>query len=164
MASMRFTLLAIVLLLPVLGSAQDVDILDIIAKHPRSIQIYEEDGTIRVPKYFDRHIEKAMVSLPTYFKRPFTVPRVIRWYRESQNETQRSNLLRLLAASRDPRAAIVMGALLDDASFIVRWAAIDGLADYFLESISWINSESKYDAVKKWWENNQERLRRGVVR
>ncbi len=139
--------------------AQERDILDFAAKNPRGSQVQNPDGTWRTPKYGDYDLEQAVQKLKGY-SQPFTVPKVISWYSKTKNAKIRASLLRVLAVSRDPRAALVLGNSLKDDSFDVRIAVIHGLTDYFLPSVVCCGSEQDAFAAQEWWEKNRERLER----
>ena len=137
--------------------AQERDILDFAAKNPRASQVQKTDGTWRTPKYGDYDLEQAVEKLKNY-SQPFTVPKVISWYSEAKDGKIRAALLRVLAVSRDPRAALVLGSSLKDDSLDVRVAATYGLMDYFLPSLVGGGTEQHMFAVQEWWEKNRERL------
>jgi hypothetical protein len=137
--------------------AQERDILDFAAKNPRISQVQNPDGTWRTPKYGDYELEQAVERLKNY-SRPFTVSKVISWYSRAEDEKIRAALLRVLAVSRDPRAALILGNSLKDDALAVRIAATYGLMDYFLPSVAGGGSEQHMLAVQEWWEKNRERL------
>src|SRR5262245_22902007 len=87
---------------------QERDILDFATKNPRGQQVQKPDGTWRTPKYGDYELEQAVELLKNY-SQPFTVRKVISWYSEAEDAKIRAALLRVLAVSRDPRAALVLG-------------------------------------------------------
>jgi hypothetical protein len=139
--------------------AQESNILSNAEKNPRSSQVQDPDGTWRTPKYGDHHLEQAANRLKN-FPQPFTVSRVVSWYSQSKDPKIRASFLRVLAVSRDPRAAVVLGASLNDNSLDVRIAATYGLMDYFLPSVVDGGTEQHMAAVHKWWTANRERLER----
>jgi HEAT repeat protein len=137
--------------------AQERDILDYAAKNPNPWQVQNPDGTWRTPKYGDYQLEQAVERLKNY-SQPFTVPKVISWYLEAKDEKIRAAFLRVLAVSRDPRAALILGNARKDDSLDVAFAAMYGLRDYFLPSIGTGGTEQQIIAVQQWWEKNRERL------
>ncbi len=143
--------------------AQERDIIDFAAKNPRALKVQNPDGTYRTPKYGDQYLEQAVERLKNY-SQPFTVSKVISWFSKAKDEKIRVALLRVLAVSRDPRGAIVLGNSLKDDSVDVRIAAAYGLMDYFLPSITDGGSEQQMIAVEEWWEGNRERLEREAKR
>lgn len=143
--------------------AQEQDILDSATRHSLMQQVENPDGSWRSPKYGDYNLEQAVERLKDY-PQPFTVPKVISWYGEAKDKKIRASLLRVLAASRDPRAALVLGNSLKDDSLDVRVAATYGLMDYFLPSIINGGTEQHMLAVQEWWENNRERLEKEAKR
>lgn len=137
--------------------AQERDILDFAAKNPRTSQVQNPDGTWRTPKYGDYDLEQAVEKLKNY-SQPFTVPSVISWYSETKDGKIRAALLRVLAVSRDPRAALILGNSLKDDSLDVRIAATYSLMDYFLPSVIGGGTEQHMFAVQRWWEENRKKL------
>ncbi len=137
--------------------AQERDILDFASKHSLMQQVKSPDGIYRTPKYGDYELEQAVEQLKDY-SQPLTVPKVISWYSEAKDEKIRVSLLRVLAASRDARAALVLGNLLKDDWLSIRVAATYGLKDYFIQSYLGRSTEDHMLAVQAWWEKNQERL------
>jgi hypothetical protein len=140
-------------------NSQERDILDFADKNPRKSQVQNPDGSWRIPKYGDYKLEQAVKELKNYAQ-PFTVPKLIVWYTEAKDEKTRANLLRVLAASRDARAALVIGNSLKDESLDVRIAATDGLLDYFILYSIAGGSEQQMMFVQDWWEKNREKLER----
>jgi hypothetical protein len=160
MKPILLTLIFTLFLLPCV--AQERDILGNAAKNPRDSQVQNPNGTYRVPKYGDYQLEKAVEKLKNY-SQPFTVPKVISWYRKAKDGKTRASLLRVLAASRDPRAALILGnSLEDNDSLDVRVAATDGLTDYFINYIVCCGTEQQMIYVHSWWEKNQARLEKEV--
>jgi hypothetical protein len=143
--------------------AQERDILDFAAKNPRASQVQNPDGTYRTPKYGDYELERAVEQLKNY-SQPFTVPKVIRWYRQAKDEKIRASLLRVLAASRDPRAALMLRKSMNEGSLDLRWAATYGLMDYFILFIVDGGTEQQIILVQEWWEKNRERLEKEAKR
>jgi hypothetical protein len=138
---------------------QERDILDFAAANPRASQVRNPDGTWRTPKYGDYELERAAERLKDY-PPPFTVPRVISWFREAKDEKIRAALLRMLAASRDARAALVLGDNLKAESLDARVAATYGLLDYFIDYTIAGGTEQHMIQAQEWWEKNRERLQR----
>jgi len=137
--------------------AQERDILDFAAKNPRASQFQNPDKTWRTPKYGDYELEQAAEQLKSY-PQPFTVPKVISWYSKAKDAKIRASLLRVLAVSRDPRAALALGNSLKDDSLDVRVAATYGLMDYFMLTAISGGTEGHMLAAQEWWEKNRERL------
>ena len=143
--------------------AQERDILDFATKNPGRWQAQNPDGTYRTPKYGDNELEKAVEQLKNYAQ-PFTVPKAILWYRKAKDEKIRASLLRVLAASRDPRAALVLGNALRDNS-LTRFAATYGLMDYFMLTTGISGgTEGHMIAAQEWWEKNRARLEKEAKR
>src|SRR6185503_7296904 len=128
MLSIKLILLTLCLSYP---SAQEPDILDFAAKHSLNKSVQQPDGSWRIPKFGDDLLEQAVANLRAY-PRPWTVSKLLIWYRQAKGDQTRSRLLRVLAASRDPRAAIALGGALGDEKLEIRTAATYGLLDYFI--------------------------------
>jgi hypothetical protein len=150
-------LIVFVMLFATIALTQERDILDFATKNPRAHQVQNPDGTLRTPKYGDYKLEQAVEQLKNY-SQPFTVPKVISWFSEAEDAKIRAALLRVLAVSRDPRAALVLGNSLKDDSLDVRIAATYGLMEYYLPSVVSGGTEMHMVAVREWWEKNRERL------
>lgn len=154
MLSIRLVLL-ILLLTP--GFIQEVDILDFAATHPLNKSVQQPDGTWRSPKFGDDLLEQAAAGLKSY-SRPWTVSKVISWCDESRDNKTKSLLLRVLAASRDPRGAIILGGALSDEGLEIRAAATYGLLDYFMGGGIGGGTEEHMRSAQEWWKANRERL------
>lgn len=139
--------------------SQDCDILAFAAKNPRISQVKNPDGTWRTPKYGDYELEQSVMQLENYTQ-PFTVPKVISWYSKSKDGKIRARLLRVLAASSDPQAAVVLGNSLKDSSLDVRVAATYALMDYFMLTVVSGGTEGHMIAAQAWWDENRERFRK----
>ncbi len=151
-----FHIIILLLVFCVASFAQE-DILDFAAKHSRNSKVQNPDGTWRTPKYGDYKLEKAVEELQKH-KRPWTVSRVLKWYGKAKDAKLRANLLRVLAASKDSRAAIALGNALEDKSLDVRLSAVYGLTDYFVEIDYCCGTEQAFFVAKEWWEKNKKRL------
>ncbi|MDT4965940.1 MAG: hypothetical protein QOJ64_677 [Acidobacteriota bacterium] len=162
---MMRVLLTVVLIISsaIVVFAQDSDVLDLALRSPRGETVQNPDGSYRSPKYGDHLLEQAVEQLSQY-PRPWTVPRLITWYRRTSTGKTRAYLLRALAVSRDARAAIVLGESLKDDSLDVRVAASYGLLDYFMPVAIFGGTEQHMLAVQEWWEQNRERLKTEEVR
>jgi hypothetical protein len=143
--------------------AQEGDILDFAAKHPLGAVIINPDETYRYPKFGDYRLERAVEELKNY-PRPWTVAKVLAWYDKAEDGKIRAHLLWVLAASRDPRAALALGNALNDDSLDVRVAATYGLLDYFMKIVVGGGTEQHIIAVKEWWEKNQESIQKEAER
>jgi len=81
-------------------------------------------------------------------------------YRAATNPEHRAALLKELAPSRDPRAAVVLGEALKDPVLALRVIATRGLLDYYLPALVEGGSEQQMEAALHWWKKNEARLRR----
>ena len=136
---------------------EEADILGYAAGHPLSVMVLGPDGTPRRPKYGDPTLLRAEKALKNHAK-PWTVKKVLSWYKEAGDGKTRAHLLRVLAASRNPKAAIELGRSLEDKNLDVRVAATYGLLDYFQTTLVSGGSESHMAFAAKWWRENRRRL------
>jgi hypothetical protein len=152
------------LLIAALGACADEappepDILELAAKNPWVTQVQAPDGTYRTPRYGDPELERAESALRD-IPRPWTVSRMLRRYRDAKSVERKVLLLGVLAASRDPRAAVVLGETLHDEELDLRVAATVGIVDYFFDDrFGGANLESMMTAADEWWQSNEARLR-----
>jgi hypothetical protein len=119
------------------------------------------DRTERRPKYGDEALAKAEEELK-HIPRPWTLARILAAYQKELKkprleQTDRPYLERLLAASRDPRAAVLLGEQVEGNQ--PAFGAVDGLMDYYVPFVVIGGAESQIDAVQKWWKENEKRLR-----
>jgi hypothetical protein len=194
-----FLFVAVAILFPSRGWSDEPDILDSLKGHELGIKTQDpQSGRIVSVKYGDPHlarVEEYLSDIP----RPWTVPKMIdifkkeretslkimalprqtksdaeerqrQWLRESERF---ESLARLLAASRDPRAAVALGDTFD------RWdpeqpIVISALFDYFVgdmyyglapddksRRVEFGNMfEFTIPATMRWWHDNQARLRK----
>ena len=95
--------------------------------------------------------KKFLASLP----KPRTVSTLIALCRVKKDASKRRQLLALLALSRDPRAAVVIGDHRDTVGFRDAFLLFQGpFAPVALGGI-----ETQHAAMKTWWKNNEKRLR-----
>jgi hypothetical protein len=81
-------------------------------------------------------------------------------YRAATNPETRAALLKELAPSRDPRAAVVLGEALKDPVLALRVIATNCLLDYYVPALVEGGSEQQMEAALRWWKKNEARLRR----
>ena len=134
--------------------AAEVDIIKQAIAHPRQESVQQPDGTFKESKYGDRKLAEAVAYLSPFHPRPWTVAHAIEWFHKA-DDRGRIHIIRLLAASRDPRAALVLGAALDSK---LRLAAGEGLVDYFLPSAVRGGTEAQMKAAREWFASNKDRL------
>lgn len=176
----------------VAASGAERDILEIAKERPMNVTV---NG---VPaKYGDPNLAAAVDALGD-IPRPWTVPKIIKafneesaaWLRKLQAQidkksdqmwegwdresTRCGHLATLLASSRDPRAAVVLGGALDNRpEFPGGIRVIDGLYNYFVRdpkyrqlppetfapyvSTNFFPEEMR--RVKQWWALNEEELK-----
>jgi hypothetical protein len=146
-----------------LYAEDEKDVLVIALQHPRDSKIQNPNGTWRVPKYGDDKAEQAEAKLSSY-PHPWTVSKLLQWYAAPQKPEDRAYLARLLALSRDPRAAIALGESLESEDFDIRIAACYGLLDYFLPGTIGGGTENHMIIVKAWWVQNKEKLKNAEPR
>lgn len=137
-------------------SAQEQDILETVAKHPLGAQVKAKDGSWKPAKYGDPKLAVAVEHLASIPK-PWTVLSITRNYHamKGKNDQLCAHLLRVLAASRDPRAATVLGPALSDGSLAIRVAATYGIMDYFMDHPVNGGTEQHMEAAQQWWQQQQ---------
>ncbi|MEO6971655.1 MAG: hypothetical protein ABI217_12265 [Chthoniobacterales bacterium] len=106
--------------------------------------------------YYDCDVERAAEFLDGRHPRPYTVRKVIGWYEEAADETTGMHLLYLLSASRDPRAALVLGTALRSPSLVIRSAAVNGLNWEFGADRCGVggNFGTSYASAYEWLQEN----------
>jgi hypothetical protein len=119
------------------------------------------DGALHTCLYHDCDAEEAAAKfLHDRYPRPYTATKVIQWYEEAGDDVTRVHLLSILAASRDPRAALVLGTALRSPSLEVRFAAVNGLNWEFGADACAVGggAEDAFASAYEWLEENQVRL------
>lgn len=137
-------------------NAQEQDILEIVAKRPLGTQVKAKDGSWKLAKYGDPKLAAAVEHLASIPK-PWTVSSITQKYHalKGKNDQTCAHLLRVLAASRDPRAATVLGPALSDGSLAIRVAATYGIMDYFMDHPVNGGTEQHMEAAQQWWQQQQ---------
>lgn len=147
----------------------DTDILQFAAEHPPwwlpvtfHPTMTQPDGTQVPCKYWDCAVDRAEDFLRDKYARPYTLSRVLRWYDETCDEPTRVNLLTVLAASRDPRAGLVMAGAISSTSRELPRAAVNALNTHFGANRCSVggNLESDFRQAFDWLEENEGRLRK----
>ena len=147
----------------------DADILDYVKRRDAEVfgsSAYSErtlpDGSKSRSRYSSFDLDDAEDFLRDRYPRPYTLEKALRWYEEVCDEPTRIHLLVLLAASRDPHAALVLGNALMSSSLYIRLAAVNGLTQFFgaTQCSGGGDTESDFAAAFKWLEENGARLRR----
>lgn len=120
------------------------------------------DGSKRESRYAFLPLDDAEDSLRDRYQRPYTLEKTLRWYEAACDEPTRIHLLVLLAASRDPHAALIVGDAMMSTSVDVRVAAVEAFNRFFGANDCSLggNLESEFAAASKWLEENSARLRR----
>jgi hypothetical protein len=134
--------------------AAEIDIIGQAVAHPRHESVKQPDGTFKESKYGDHKLAEAETFLSLSHPRPWTVAHAIEWFHKADDRS-RIHIIRLLAASRDPRAALVLGAALESN---VSLAAGEGLIDYFLPTAVCGGTEQQMEAAREWFASNKARL------
>jgi hypothetical protein len=147
----------------------DADILDYVLRRDAEIfgpRAYSErtlaDGSKVRSRYSTFELDEAEDFLRDRYRRPYTLHNARRWYEETCDEATRIHLLVLIAASRDPQAALVVGNAVLSSSLDVRVAAVNALDHFFgtTQCAGGGNLESEFFAAFNWLEENGPRLRR----
>ena len=138
----------------------EVDILEFAAKHPPYGFGHSSRGNIPC-KYNNCDVDIAAEALRELYPRPYTVTKVLRWYEEACDEQIRVHLLHVLAASRDPRAALVLASALRS-SFRLRLAAVSAFNMEFgcSQCSGGGGIGTEFENADDWLEENYVRLLR----
>ncbi len=96
--------------------------------------------------------------------RPWTVSKMLRQFQKANSVREKELILRVLAASRDPRAAVLLGETLPDEKLELRVAAAEGLVDHFLDAVPMGGTESTFFAAEAWWHAHERGLRTEAAR
>lgn len=137
--------------------SQEIDILTFADKNKRVAFVEDSRGRKHKPKYGDPYLEEAEKKLKKY-PRPWTIPKVIQWYAATKIMKERLLWLRVLGASTDSRAALVLGKALDESGSICSTAS-ECLQDYFIKTVTYFDTESAIISAQKWWAENKARLK-----
>ena len=133
------------------------DILDRARQRPPKQSRTGDDGKPVFPKYGHFEVDAAASALAE-IPRPWTVKTMVRAYEREEDPKRKAHILWVLAASRDPRAAVILGPGLTDKALDVRVAATYGLMDFFMDRLVGGGTEQHMSAAQKWWKENRERL------
>lgn len=144
------------------ASAEEQDILKFAEKNAIGYRGH------KTPKYGDPFLVQAADKLSD-IPRPWTVPNMIRLFEQEKGERS-EYLARVLAASRDPRAAVALGKALDDPGY-KGFGACSSLFDYFVGDDSyglppenrlfiWAGNalDLTIPAAHRWWVINRSQL------
>jgi hypothetical protein len=135
------------------SQTQHQDILTGAANYPDRIRLYS-GGTesTRPTLYGDPKLDQAANTLKD-LARPWTFEKIRKAYESEEVFERRLSLLRVLAASRDPRAALILHELVSDDSLDVRLAALGGLWDHFIQiDGAWGGgTEQMFVDEAEWW-------------
>ena len=127
----------------------------------------ETDDDYRRPKFGDWRLEKAEKAIDD-IPRPWTVAKFLPLARReidqpevsTESDKRLGHLLSVLAASRDPRAAVMLGEnLTNEKVWRGRIASCYGMLDYFLPVAVVGGTEQHFEAAQKWWKKNEPKLR-----
>lgn len=128
----------------------------------QKLNVTEQDSKGRKikSKYGDSQLDAAVKTLKKY-PRPWTVSKTINWYTTTTKLNERLAWIRVLAASRNPKAALVLGKALDESGPICI-AASYGLHHYFIKNSFYMNTESAIAKAQQWWLANKTQLEKDV--
>ena len=109
-------------------------------------------GPMRPTEYGDPDLDKAAITLKD-LDRPWTFEKILKTYESEEILERRVSLLRVLAASRDPRAAGMLHELVSDGSLDIRLAALGGLWNHFIQiDGAWGGgTEQMFFDEAEWW-------------
>ena len=196
--SALFLLLTAVMLTPLRVWSDEQDILTSLKGHELGFQVQDPQSHRLVPaKYGDPHLVRAEQDLSD-IPRPWTVPKMIDIFKKEREEWRRKiaalppgsestqlwmkwqdrceSLARVLAASRDPRAAVALGEAFE------KWSPeqaseMEAMFYYFVSDYyyglpanakerKWESGnllELTIPATKRWWNDNKARLEKEAV-
>lgn len=120
------------------------------------------DGSKLRSRHLSFELDDAEDFLRDRYPRPYTLRKALSWYEEACDEPTRIHLLVLLAASRDPHAALIVGNALMSPSANISVAAVRAFNQFFDATQCSLggNLESDFTAAFNWLEENGTRLRR----
>ncbi|MEY2512155.1 MAG: hypothetical protein QOE26_2918 [Verrucomicrobiota bacterium] len=135
---------------------------DDIAEHVATIGFYRpgerrlSDGSTVTCKYIDCDLDRAEEFLGPTFPRPWRILETLARYRSAPDNNTRIHLLNILAASQDPRAALVLADALNspDLSPI----AADKLTTYYVVCCIPDGLEGMFTCAKEWLKENRKQL------
>jgi hypothetical protein len=142
----------------------DVDILEFAAKHPPYPGGYSApkkvDGTTVRCAYWDCDVDDAVAFLRGKYPRPYTVTKVLRWYDEACDEATRIHSLHVLAATRNPRAGLVLATALRSPNPNVRMATVSAFNyEFGADQCAMAGDRaSEFQNADEWLEENYARL------
>jgi hypothetical protein len=143
----------------------DVDILD----HVLRTTLYRHgttkwsDGLGRICKYWDCRLDAAEDFLAPNYPRPWTISKVLTWYKQAANEETCVHLAHVLGASRDPRAALALAeAMSSSMYFKLRLTAASILESQFVPHACSRggDTESDFRDSEEWLAANKVRLQK----
>ncbi len=146
------------------SQTQQHDILIAAANYPdRITSASEGNESPRPTVYGDPKLDKAASTLRA-LDRPWTFEKILKAYESEEVFERRLCLLRVIAASRDPRAALMLHELVSDDSLDIRLAALGGLWDHFIEiDGAWGGgTEQMFFDEAEWWRLYETDLRRAA--
>ena len=114
----------------------------------------------QISRYSLIEIDEAEDYLRERFPRPYTLENVLGWYAAASDEQTQRHLLTLLAASRDPRAGIVITGAFYSGRPELRWHASEMFHWFYLpaECHRCGGTESMHSETQEWLEKNSGRL------
>jgi hypothetical protein len=92
----------------------DTDVLEYVAKKNPGHGKTGNDGSWTTCKYYSCYLDRAEQFLSAKYPRPWTIEKVLAWYRESRDPEERKHLAYLLGTTSDPRAAMALGQSVED--------------------------------------------------
>jgi len=137
---------------------KQADILDKGQAYPFTQSRTEADGRVVHPTYASFDVDAAAAALAD-IPRPWTGEKMTQIFQSTSDPKRKAQILWILAASLDPRAAVTLGEHLKDKSLDVRWVATYGLMDFFMDTPVSGGTEQHMQAAWEWWAKNEQRLR-----
>ena len=116
------------------------------------------DGSRKRRKYPDCDLDRAEDFFGPNYPRPWTVSKTLARYQEASDDQTRLHLIPMLAASQDPRAALLLAGVIQSPSLELRCAAADKFATYFVGGCYPGGTEDMFGCCREWLQDNQKRL------
>jgi hypothetical protein len=158
----------------------NTDILEYVAqKNPQHGRYYpngigEHGGQTTTCNYYSCDLDRAETFLTPKYPRPWTLEKVLGWFKDERDPEAGRHLAYLLGATRDPRAALALGeSLQDDKRNTLAW--FDARAAAHRELLNFIPMPKCQDEPPKypvgiqgrgegyqeeWFRNNKARLQK----
>jgi hypothetical protein len=119
-------------------------------------------------RYYSCDVDRAEAFMTSRYPRPWTLAKVLGWYREATDPATKAHLAHVLGASRDPRAALALGEMIESTATMDMWdarfAAGEALEERFVptpECGEWPQAglqRRTWGSGLHWFQQNKARL------